>query len=1438
MDSSLHLTSATAKLLVLPPPDLSSSSHKRINLLVCTANLGNAPPDADSWNAWIPKDGKLVTKTQFPVRMNPPPPPPPVPVTVPQQPPHRSHSGELNSRKSRKPSRRSSNQGPSDNHNNVGRKQRKSNTNDYDTTIATVASTDEKDGYEAYLESIKGGSYSLDSDVDGGGGSRKDDASSKASRKQQQPDDRDRKRAPSQRSRSNQQQESDEPSPSLGSAKSRAQKETPKRGKPLKGKGEPRRGARRSRSNNLPQQDGVSPTTPKPQRARSKSIDLSTPEQQPRRVLRSKSIGTSMIGQQPLKSPSTPKTTTKTPDQLRRVLRSKSIDTSMIGEQSFKSPKTPTKSPDQLRRVLRSKSIDAGPLLASTPEQRRRVLRSKNSTSAATESSSASPRPRKFVRNNKDAAAIAEETPKPRRNVTRKSSARSKSPLRGVLSRTRSKSPKRAVANRSRSKSSTRMTWTRNNSNDDSDIKKDPSDVPVSRKIVNAEIPQVEIDQIKEFEIRYPNRMGVAADPDNNNNNNHNISNQLGCYDIIVIGMQEATFDLNKKQKEDESSKQQQQEQPKQKTSQIEPPQSNSDDDTGSDDGSHTGEITDDGSLVSLADDGDDINVAKSADDDEAEPKEGKKNQKKQMSRKKLKSGLLKKITKKASKTAKTVNDLAGGGKDHTARMLQAKPSEDEEDTKIVVGLEPSKSFASLGSGDSEDKDFSAADGDDGVPLANGSNGKTSAKKWTDTDVLHNGIESNQLPGYTRALSYQVCTISLFLLRITAMPSLERVACSFSPSHSFPLICYLLHVLCLMQFGQMRLMVYYKAGTAADDVVQTLDVLSVNYQATGKAGFANKGGIVAEVAVNKTTKLSFLTTHLEAHEGAKHYKARNDSLSTILMDTSSSKHFDASQSSHFTFAMGDLNYRTKLADVAVGSDRHIQFCHTIVGRRDWRTINQFDELRKSLAKKTCLAGFQTAYCNFPPTFKVDRQHGYRYNPARSPSYTDRILFKTADQLDSGTKLLLYEPVEAFTSSDHKPIRSGFTIRLNRELRWKSTAELLVAQTEFNNDNKNKSLDDRTGIVLPDTTTGDIQSDRETMNIFVTNIECVINPSNYDSLRRQEKAELPNPKVLFITSPSEAVLPLEDLAKKRRFGRSKSLPFDNPKKNSSSSTKFPSTPVSKDTMRPIWKDGHVYLALQTHTEHGRPIDLTGSQLHISLVDAKNSNSRIGSHCLNLAHLIIRSREKADKTLDRTASYHGMESPKSQQQGNKPRFGSKRPGSSKRLNEKPESSKKLNEKPTSSRRLSGSSSHGSSSHAEKVGKPLKPLKPSSLSAAASPGSGSYQLVPKPSPAMRSAAAAAKALKIGGDGSNNYSNLPQAVKNAAESIHRIENGSSKLYESIMADLNLGEGIGSSSSSSTKNLQSIEELGLKSLRLQETLTEGGLVIGQIKCDIDIWWT
>ena len=609
----------------------------------------------------------------------------------------------------------------------------------------------------------------------------------------------------------------------------------------------------------------------------------------------------------------------------------------------------------------------------------------------------------------------------------------------------------------------------------------------------------------------------------------------------------------------------------------------------------------------------------------------------------------------------------------------------------------------------------------------------------------------------------------------------------------------------------MRLLVYYKSGTATDDVLKSLDVLSVNYQATGKAGLANKGGIVAEVAINKTTRLSFLTAHLEAHEGEKHYNARNASLKDILMETGS-KYFDASQSSHFSFAMGDLNYRTKLADVEIGSDRHIRLCHTMAGKNAWKTLNKYDELRGSLDKQTCLVGYQTAYCNFPPTFKVERKNGYKYNVKRSPSYTDRILFKKADQLESALQLLLYEPVETFTSSDHKPIRSGFSVRLNRDLKWKSTAQLLHAEDKRLLPESASSVD--IFDVIPDTTTGNINADREIMHFFVTNIECSINPDKYDHIRRQEKAELPSPKVMFITNPSDAIQPLDDSSKKKRWfqraGKKKEDLGGNDDNNGSSTkttkktnVKFPSTSSTKDTMRPIWKREHVHFALQTHTHHGRSIDFTGAQLHLSLVDTKTS-AVIGSHCLNLAHLIIISRERM---ISRKKGGLNVESKHKNGGGGLGLRKERGIGS-----------------------IKNTSTHSSASQT------------TTNSSRNSNTPGGYQIASRPSAALRSASMMSSVSKFGNEQEEMANPFPRAVQKAADSLRRSGDGASKLFDSIVADLGgVTSGGGGSSShshnSTSTNNKGIDEFGITSLRLNESLIEGGLVIGQIKCDLDFWW-
>lgn len=237
------------------------------------------------------------------------------------------------------------------------------------------------------------------------------------------------------------------------------------------------------------------------------------------------------------------------------------------------------------------------------------------------------------------------------------------------------------------------------------------------------------------------------------------------------------------------------------------------------------------------------------------------------------------------------------------------------------------------------------------------------------------------------------------------------------------------------QRGQMRLLMFYNQ----DEI--SMEVISIKAQNTGKGGLANKGGIVSEVLVDGTTRLAFITAHLEAHEGTSKYETRCSSVADIFRGTTSSItecRCDSALASHFTFAMGDLNFRTRLPDHQAGSDAHILSTHAITKKEDWDRLYTHDELSHAIRNNHCFSGFSTPVCSFPPTFKLMRQKGYVYNEKRSPSYTDRILYTTGHRLEEKIKVLAYEPIDDFATSDHKPIRSAFEVELNTRLKWRPT----------------------------------------------------------------------------------------------------------------------------------------------------------------------------------------------------------------------------------------------------------------------------------------------------------------------------------------------------------------------------------------------------------------
>jgi hypothetical protein len=108
--------------------------------------------------------------------------------------------------------------------------------------------------------------------------------------------------------------------------------------------------------------------------------------------------------------------------------------------------------------------------------------------------------------------------------------------------------------------------------------------------------------------------------------------------------------------------------------------------------------------------------------------------------------------------------------------------------------------------------------------------------------------------------------------------------------------------------GEMRLYVLAHQRIAND--------ISDVYCAAENTGIgsimANKGGIIVTFTYSNMTRLSFMTCHLEAHEGQNHYNNRNKNLAEILGGAKTDPVYnmqDATIISHHMFLCGDLNYR-------------------------------------------------------------------------------------------------------------------------------------------------------------------------------------------------------------------------------------------------------------------------------------------------------------------------------------------------------------------------------------------------------------------------------------------------------------------------------------------------------------------------------------------------
>jgi hypothetical protein len=408
------------------------------------------------------------------------------------------------------------------------------------------------------------------------------------------------------------------------------------------------------------------------------------------------------------------------------------------------------------------------------------------------------------------------------------------------------------------------------------------------------------------------------------------------------------------------------------------------------------------------------------------------------------------------------------------------------------------------------------------------------------------------------------------------------------------------------QRGEMRLEVFVLRSLVETSEVS---VLQVSAQNTGRAGLANKGGIAAELVVLRS-RMAFVTCHLEAHEGRSKYDIRCSTMADILHGTRGKMH-DVSISATHCFVLGDLNFRTEMdaADYSSEED-HKAKVRGMVKCREWEQLNSIDELHRALRNKDCLVGFRTLPCYFPPTFKVERRPGYDYIEKRRPSYTDRILWK-----GPGLRPDLYEPIDEFSSSDHKPIRAAFMVPVPPRLRMRPRLSRYGASSSLE-----RSL--RWASIRSTRSTASV-AHKNKLFLFVSQIRCCINQSAEGG-----GSSLPNPYLVLVTSPdtilNRKVRNWDKIKSFVRFGHVSSL------QNADGSTLrlaygWPRSCVKRSTYEPCWTrdEEEIQCQVQTHTRTGESIDLTGSLLYITLMnDSKNIDPVVGSVQYDLAWILRR------------------------------------------------------------------------------------------------------------------------------------------------------------------------------------------------------------------------
>lgn len=190
------------------------------------------------------------------------------------------------------------------------------------------------------------------------------------------------------------------------------------------------------------------------------------------------------------------------------------------------------------------------------------------------------------------------------------------------------------------------------------------------------------------------------------------------------------------------------------------------------------------------------------------------------------------------------------------------------------------------------------------------------------------------------------------------------------------------------------------------------------------------------------------------------------------------------------------------------------------------------------------------------------------------------MWKSAEGMVNNVIPFLYEPCPEFITSDHKPIRGGFAVKLNKD--QPSCTEKTSDSAPI--ERRGSGVFVRT---IPNLKTAAHHDEERQIQILVSDLKC----TNLPIMDNEFVGGLSDPYVLFVSSPKELLF----------------------------SKAWPSSSIIPKNLNPVWKED-MYLTMDRKGMRNRQL-AEGSMLMLTVMDydATSGDDVIGSVALNLNEL---------------------------------------------------------------------------------------------------------------------------------------------------------------------------------------------------------------------------